>query len=172
MNMNVTRFFLKFLQKKLKAQKEKEFAELGCKADAEEEVLIAPHRFDKPMLEPHISANHVKLCVCVRKRPLFEKELIEGDNDSVSCANPQIKIHCPKMKVDGITKYIDNHLFTFDNTFNENETTRDLYDYSLKDLIPDLFVESYVTVFAYGQTGSGKTYTMVIWEVNGLERGH
>jgi len=24
------------------------------------------------------------------------------------------------MKVDGISKYIDDHSFTFDNTFNEN----------------------------------------------------
>ena len=113
------------------------------------------------MLSEHVSSSNLRLCVCVRKRPLFDKEQIDGENDAVSCANPQIKVHFPKMKVDGITKYIDNHLFTFDNTFNQNENTNDLYDYSLKGLIPDLFKNSsYVTVFAYGQTGSGKTYTM------------
>ena len=59
------------------------------------------------MLSDHVSSSDLRLCVCVRKRPLFDKEKIDGENDAVSCANPQIKVHFPKMKVDGITKYID-----------------------------------------------------------------
>jgi kinesin family member 2/24 len=47
--------------------------------------------------------------------------------DAVSVANPQIQVHEPKFKVDGITKYIENHFFTFDNAFNENETSEALY---------------------------------------------
>ena len=54
----------------------------------------------------------------MRKRPIFKKEEQNGEIDSASCANPQIKIHEPKFKVDGITKYVENHTFTFDNTFN------------------------------------------------------
>jgi len=46
------------------------------------------------------------ICVCVRKRPLFEKETQAGEIDSVSCSNPKIIIHEQKFKVDGITKYI------------------------------------------------------------------
>jgi kinesin family protein 2/24 len=57
----------------------------------------------------------------VRKRPIFKKEEQNGEIDSVSCANPQIKIIEPKFRVDGITKYVENHTFTFDNTFNEDE---------------------------------------------------
>lgn len=34
----------------------------------------------------------MKLCVCVRKRPIFKKELLEGDNDCLSVANPEVKI--------------------------------------------------------------------------------
>jgi kinesin family protein 2/24 len=59
--------------------------------------------------------------VCVRKRPVFKKEEQNGEIDSVSAANPQIRILEPKFKVDGITKYVENHSFTFDNTFNEDE---------------------------------------------------
>lgn len=59
--------------------------------------------------------------MCVRKRPIFKKEEQSGEIDAISCANPQIKIHEPKYRVDGITKYIENHMFTFDNTFNEEE---------------------------------------------------
>lgn len=81
--------------------------------------------------------------------------------DSVSCANPQIKVLESKLKVDGITKYIEDHSFTFDNTFNENETHEDLYNYTLNPLVDLIFNGGVVTCFAYGQTGSGKTYTMV-----------
>jgi len=59
----------------------------------------------------------MKICVCVRKRPLFTKEVENGEIDSVSCSNPKIYVHEPKKKVDGITKYIQNHEFTFDNTY-------------------------------------------------------
>lgn len=38
-----------------------------------------------------------------------------------------IKVLEPKKKVDGITKYIDSYDFAFDNTFNENETSEDVY---------------------------------------------
>lgn len=43
--------------------------------------------------------------------------------DSVSAANPLIRVHECKYKVDGITKYVENHDFTFDNTFADNEGT-------------------------------------------------
>lgn len=63
----------------------------------------------------------------MRKRPLFDKERERGENDGVSVANPQVKVHASKMKVDGITKYIDNTLFTFDNSFNEFESTEEVF---------------------------------------------
>ena len=44
----------------------------------------------------------------MRKRPLFQKEAKKGEIDALSCANPKIVIHEPKIKVDGITKYIEN----------------------------------------------------------------
>jgi len=48
----------------------------------------------------------MNICVCVRKRPLFEKEVNAGEIDAVSCFNPHIQVHEPKIKVDGISKYI------------------------------------------------------------------
>ena len=107
----------------------------GRKNDVDYEIMIEKHRFKEHLMAPHSSSTKMRLCVCVRKRPIFEKEILAGENDAISCANPQIKVHFPKVKVDGITKYIDNHLFTFDNTFNENENTEDLYKFSLKNLL-------------------------------------
>jgi kinesin family protein 2/24 len=128
-------------------------------------MMIKKAKFEEHMLQPHTNSTKLKLSVCIRKRPLFEKEKKQGDIDAVSVANPQLKVHFPKVKVDGITKYLDNMTFTFDNTFNENENTREVYASSLRSLLPDLFSGGRVTMFAYGQTGSGKTYTMVSEEL-------
>ena len=84
----------------------------------------------------------------------------QGEIDSISCANPYITVHEPKVKVDGITKYIQDHQFIFDNTFSNEEQSSDIYEFQIKDLIPSIFKNGIVTLFAYGQTGSGKTYTV------------
>ena len=102
----------------------------------------------------------MNICVCVRKRPLFEKETVSGEIDVVTVSNPKIHIHNPQYKVDGITKYIQNSDFNFDNSYHESEDTVPLYQYQIKDLIPSLFQRGVVTLFAYGQTGSGKTFTV------------
>lgn len=69
-------------------------------------------------------------------------------------------VHECKYRVDGITKYVDNHSFYFDNTFSAAESNADLYNYSVRPIIDLAFSQGIVTVFAYGQTGSGKTFTM------------
>ena len=58
---------------------------------------------------------------------MSDKEYNKGQIDSVSSSNPKVVVHEPKVKVDGITKYINNTNFTFDNTFNENENSQDMY---------------------------------------------
>ena len=92
----------------------------------------------------------MKICVCVRKRPLFDKEYSAGDIDCVTSSNPKVVIHECKYKVDGITKYIENHEFNYDNTYSEKETSDDVYKYQIKTLLPDLFKNGVVTLFAYG----------------------
>ena len=54
----------------------------------------------------------------IRKRPIFAAEELNGEIDCVSSANPQIVVHEPKLKVDR-TKVVQDHVFTFDNTYNE-----------------------------------------------------
>jgi kinesin family protein 2/24 len=103
----------------------------------------------------------MKITLCIRKRPIFSKEAKNGEIDSISVSNPQIRVHEAKFKVDGITKYIENHNFRFDNSFSELEDTPDIYYNSLQPLMPSMFKHGIVTCFAYGQTGSGKTFTMV-----------
>lgn len=102
----------------------------------------------------------MNICINVRKRPLFDKEYQAGIIDCVSTSNPRVVVHEPKVRVDGITKYVQDVNFKFDNTFNENENSQDMYQFSIRDLLPVIFQNGIVTCFAYGQTGSGKTFTV------------
>lgn len=108
------------------------------------------------------SRNHPRICICVRKRPISEKEIAKNDHDSITCLHPNVWVHSAKKRVDGISKYLDHNSFRFDHAFDEEATTDEVYKYSTMPLID--FVCSgtggTATVFAHGQTGSGKTFTM------------
>ena len=108
----------------------------------------------------HTTSDDSKIFVCVRKRPISDKEIENGEIDCVSALNPKLCIYDCKMKIDGYTKYIDTNEFYFDNVFNENEDTELIYQCTIEPTLPLLLKGGIVTCFAYGQTGSGKTYTM------------
>ena len=50
--------------------------------------------------------------------------------------------------------------FTFDKTFGEKSTTKEVYSDVAKGIIESVATGLNGTIFAYGQTSSGKTYTM------------
>ena len=133
---------------------------MGRLVDLDFENMIILYRQQVPPLDPHIKASELRICVCVRKRPIFQKEETNGEIDAVSVSNPSVLVHEPKLKVDGITKYLENHQYTFDNSFSEKDDTTLVYEYSLRPLCPFILSQGTVTCFAYGQTGSGKTFTM------------
>ena len=134
----------------------------GRLIDKDYEKMIRIKRTDIYSSEPekHINIENSKIFVIVRKRPLSKKEINNGEIDCISCLNPKVIVHECKIKIDGITKYLEDHEFYFDNTFNENETTEDIYGYTIEPMINLVLKKGIVTCFAYGQTGSGKTYTM------------
>ena len=134
----------------------------GRLMDKDYEKMIRIKRTDIYSSEPekHINIENSKIFVIVRKRPLSKKEINNGEIDCISCLNPKVIVHECKIKIDGITKYLEDHEFYFDNTFNENETTEDIYGYTIEPMINLVLKKGIVTCFAYGQTGSGKSYTM------------
>ena len=115
---------------------------------------------DVQQAQNHTTSDDSKIFVCVRKRPISEKEIENGEIDCVSALNPKLCIYDCKMKIDGYTKYIDTNEFYFDNVFNENEDTELIYQCTIEPTLPLLLKGGIVTCFAYGQTGSGKTFTM------------
>ena len=60
-----------------------------------------------------------------------------------------------------MTKYIEEHAFTFDGSFDEHCSNEYVYERTVKPLVNFSFEKGNVTCFAYGQTGSGKTHTMI-----------
>jgi len=115
--------------------------------------------------EPYIDSSDSKIFVVVRKRPIFQKEINNGEIDCISVINPRVYIHECKIQIDGITKYLEDHEFYFDATFGENSKNYDIYNITLSPMINLVLNQGVVTCFAYGQTGSGKTFTM-----NALEK--
>lgn len=105
---------------------------------------------------------HPRICICVRKRPVSDKERAKNDHDSVTCLNPAVWIHSAKVRVDGITKYLDHTPFHFDHAFDETVPNAEVYKRTAMPLLDFVCsgVKGRATVFAYGQTGSGKTHTM------------
>jgi len=152
------------MQNKLIVREEKKQINMERGQLGDVDFYMKIEQFKKKLLTTYKPRNFYenknKIMVCVRKRPIFEDEKSRGNIDCVSILNPICLIHECKFKVDGITKYLENHQFCFDNTFSENNNSDEIFNSAVKPLIPHYFNGNNATVFAYGQTGSGKTYTM------------
>lgn len=76
--------------------------------DVDFEMLIEDKKKNVGAALNHVSATQMNICINVRKRPLFDKEYNQGIIDCVSTSNPKVVVHEPKVKVDGITKYVQD----------------------------------------------------------------
>uniref|UniRef100_A0A3B5L4J9 Kinesin-like protein n=1 Tax=Xiphophorus couchianus TaxID=32473 RepID=A0A3B5L4J9_9TELE len=92
--------------------------------DFRETLEILPITTSDP-IEPH------KICVCVRKRPLNKQECNKKEIDVVSVPGKgTLLVHEPKQKVD-LTKYLENQVFHFDYSFDENATNELVYIFKI-----------------------------------------
>jgi kinesin family protein 2/24 len=122
--------------------------ENGTPGDVDFQRMIRQYREQASQERTHLSTND-KICICVRKRPLSVKEVKRLDYDSVTCINPVIAVHDCKLKVDGISKYLDNNLFEMDHAFHEDNTTEDIYYAAIEPLVDFVLDSGRATVFAY-----------------------
>ncbi|XP_074076639.1 kinesin-like protein KIF2B [Macrotis lagotis] len=106
------------------------------------------------------TAHDHRICVCVRKRPLNEKETLLKDVDIITIPTRNVVIvHESKQKVD-LTRYLEHHTFRFDHAFDDTASNEFVYRFTAQPLVENIFHKGMATCFAYGQTGSGKTHTM------------
>ncbi len=101
--------------KKMKIERQEENLAAGKLGDVEFEMMIEKHKLKPEARLPHVSPEGLKINVCVRKRPIFKKEQTAGEIECISVANPDLIVHECNYRVDGITKYVEDHKFRFDN---------------------------------------------------------
>jgi kinesin family protein 2/24 len=96
--------------------------------DAAYAYMIEDYRNEiiSKMKTKYIDHTDDRITVLVRKRPIFNKELSKGELDCISIVNPHVIAHQTKTKVD-LTKYLDNQKYEFDFTYDENNTSEDIY---------------------------------------------
>lgn len=119
------------------------------------------------------SDEEMRIRVVVRKRPMSRKEAAHADDADV--IHPlryndygRILVYQPKTRVD-LTREVETLPFAFDNVFPEDSDNSQIYDDTIKSLIPGAFEGRWASVFAYGQTGSGKTFTMMGSTLTGIK---
>jgi len=88
------------------------------------------------------------------------REVQSNQQDVVLCRDSAVIVKEPKLKVD-LTKYVEEHNFLFDQSFDETVSNEQLYRACVQPIIDAVFQRAKCTCFAYGQTGSGKTFTMM-----------
>lgn len=153
-----------------------QFEDVGNNPEQIDQTFEPLQQKENPMIRPSREVKkknkkryQTKIRVCVRKRPMNEKEKSRGDFDVMECHDEEtLVVHEPKKKVD-LTEYVDKHTFSFDEVFHEGDGNDEVYERTAQPLVEHIFTKGKATCFAYGQTGSGKTYTMMGKnEVNGL----
>ncbi|KAJ2498956.1 hypothetical protein GGH96_003881 [Coemansia sp. RSA 1972] len=101
-------------------------------------------------MEDHIN-------VAIRVRPLNQRE----QRSSATVTAPwhfQRDTITQRAHADG--RPVNGNSFTFDKVFDPKDTTRQVYDDIVKNIITSSMGGFNGTIFAYGQTSSGKTHTM------------
>lgn len=109
------------------------------------------------------SSDPDRIKVCVRKRPLSQKELSMNHQDilEMSSSAQRVAVLEDRVRLDGISKYVERHEFIFDRVFDITSTNRQIYASCVQELVDTVISGGRATCFAYGQTGSGKTHTML-----------
>lgn len=102
-----------------------------------------------------------KIHVCVRKRPLGVREVRRGEVDVAKVEEGKSVLVCENKEAVDLTHYLQQHVFYFDEVFEEASTNHDVYVKTAYPLIQHVFSGGKATCFAYGQTGAGKTHTMI-----------
>lgn len=133
-----------------------QIAQLREENNADHELFVIP-RWDPD--------EEMRIRVVVRKRPMSRNEIVSaGDVDVIHPldygTHGRVLVYQPRTRVD-LTKEIETIPFAFDNVFDESANNVNLYERTVRNLIPSLFEGQWASIFAYGQTGSGKTFTMM-----------
>ena len=100
--------------------------------------------------------------VCVRVRPLIERE-IRADEEEVIQISDESKIITilePMISSTVDATAYAKHSFTFDQVFGPDISQSQVYNQQCRPIIDSVFRGFNATILAYGQTGTGKSFTI------------
>jgi len=99
--------------------------------------------------------------VAIRLRPLDSIDSATNSNARVWRVSQKYKSVTQTTAVGEPLERVDGrNFFTFDETFDEDASTRQVYNSVARGILQSVMGGLNGTIFAYGQTNSGKTYTM------------
>lgn len=131
-------------------------------AKRREEVIMEHELFSADDIINDEEQDNMQIRVAIRKRPFCADKPSDVDVLHPLEFGPYGKmlVFQPKTRVD-LTKEIETVPFAFDTVFGEQYDNTDIYNKSVRNLIPVFLEGEHATVFAFGCTGSGKTFTMM-----------
>ena len=100
----------------------------------------------------HKIPGNSKLFLVIKKMPKTQNEIDYNQKDCVSINNPKVILHQYVKQIDGNYINMKDHEYTFDNAFNENEDTSEIYRYTLSPMINTNHNKGIITLFTYGRT--------------------
>eukprot|EP01066_Platyproteum_vivax_P013907 Platyproteum_vivax@DN6269_c0_g1_i1.p1 len=134
----------------------KEYKTEFCKAIDEVRANI----YNSPVPTSGCTKDSSDITVAIRKRPIFDKELHNGEFDVLTCHGNTITVHDCRMHPDMKKMFMNNALYPFDFVFDETMDSNFVYKSMIEPLVANFLQKSSSSVLMYGQTGSGKTFTM------------
>lgn len=98
--------------------------------------------------------------MCIRKRPLFPKEINKNEFDAITVHEPHhATVHDARMRPDMKHMFMTHNEYTFDRVFDERADNDAVYKHTVAPLVQHAVRGGTCTCFMFGQTGSGKTFT-------------
>lgn len=106
-----------------------------------------------------MAAKEEAIRVCIRQRPLFEKEINAGHNKAWNLEESG-SLTLVAEPTDPAHKNL-KRAYAFDVCFDETSTNGNVYEKTAKDIVTDVVKGINGCYMAYGQTGCGKTHSIM-----------
>eukprot|EP00644_Phytophthora_capsici_P015081 jgi/Phyca11/11447/fgenesh1_pm.PHYCAscaffold_71_\ len=104
-------------------------------------------------------AEAENIAVCIRVRPLNERETRSNDQSALTCV-PALNVISLTDSETGAPLTGKGNVFQYDQIFDASSDSHDIYERVARRIVRSTLSGINGTIFAYGQTSSGKTYTM------------
>ncbi|CAI5722924.1 unnamed protein product [Peronospora farinosa] len=109
--------------------------------------------------ETSAPAEAENIAVCIRIRPMNEREIRSNDIHALCCV-PSLKMVSITDPVTGAPLSTKGNVFQYDEIFDTTSNAYSMYDRVGRRIVRSTLNGINGTIFAYGQTSSGKTFTM------------